>query len=165
MRPTPDQKLESIRHLGLELDLGFVDSVGTASGAFACGYKGVQLRMIASDEAAYIGSGFPPPAWEHVSVSTARRPPSWEEMCFVKDLFWLPEETVVQLHPPRSQWVNNHPMCLHLWRPIGAGIALPPAMLVGIASHGTLAPKNLADARTMLEQMRAEVARSLDGDT
>lgn len=48
--------------------------------------------------------------WEHVSVSTRRRVPNWTEMCFVKDLFWAPEECVVQFHPPKSEYVNNHPL-------------------------------------------------------
>jgi hypothetical protein len=30
--------------------------------------------------------------WKHVSVSTRRRVPNWQEMCFVKDLFWDPKE-------------------------------------------------------------------------
>jgi len=34
-------------------------------------------------------------SWEHVSVSTKRRIPNWQEMCFVKDLFWAPEVCVV----------------------------------------------------------------------
>ena len=53
--------------------------------------------------------------WEHVSVSTRHRCPNWKEMCFVKDLFWDEEEAVMQLHPPKSTWINNHPFCLHLW--------------------------------------------------
>jgi len=73
--------------------------------------------------------------WEHVSVSTPRRPPNWQEMCFVKSLFWDDEETVMQLHPPRSQYINNHPHCLHLWRPIDQAIPLPPSILVGVREH------------------------------
>jgi hypothetical protein len=52
-------------------------------------------------------------------------------MCYVKSLFWDDEEAVMQLHPPKSEWVNNHPYALHLWRPIGATIPLPPSVLVG----------------------------------
>ncbi|WP_456813633.1 MULTISPECIES: DUF7694 domain-containing protein [unclassified Bradyrhizobium] len=52
-------------------------------------------------------SGLVRPSWEHVAVSTPRRCPNWEEMCFVKDLFWNEEECVMQLHPPHSQYVNN----------------------------------------------------------
>lgn len=69
--------------------------------------------------------------WEHVSVSTRHRCPNWKEMCFVKDLFWDAEEAVMQLHPPRSTWINNHPHCLHLWRPIDGKIPLPPEIAVG----------------------------------
>jgi hypothetical protein len=75
--------------------------------------------------------------WEHVSVSTTRRIPNWREMCFVKDLFWSEEECVVQFHPPRSAYINNHPHCLHLWRQ-KAGFPMPPSILVGVASRGVL---------------------------
>ena len=74
--------------------------------------------------------------WEHVSVSLATRCPTWDEMCLVKSLFWDDEDCVMQLHPPRSQWINNHPHCLHLWRPIGREIPLPPGITVGIAGLG-----------------------------
>lgn len=69
--------------------------------------------------------------WEHVSVSTRDRTPTWEEMSFVKDLFWTEEECVVQFHPPKSEYVNHHPHCLHLWRPLGENIQTPPSILVG----------------------------------
>jgi hypothetical protein len=78
--------------------------------------------------------------WEHVSVSTPGRPPNWQEMCFVKDLFWDPEEVVMQLHPARSEYVNNHPHCLHLWRPLNATIPTPPSLLVGHKDAGPLDP-------------------------
>lgn len=72
--------------------------------------------------------------WDHVSVSPAemfdQKTPTWEEMCFVKDLFFEPEETVIQYHPPRSRYINTHPGCLHLWRPQEASIPLPPMFLV-----------------------------------
>lgn len=72
--------------------------------------------------------------WEHVSVSTNHRCPTWREMCYVKDLFWDEEEAVMQLHPPRSTWVNNHPFCLRLWRPSNGNIPLPPSIAVGLKS-------------------------------
>lgn len=79
--------------------------------------------------------------WEHVSVSTPKACPNWSEMCFIKDLFWDTEETVMQLHPPRSQWINNHPFCLHLWKPVHETIPLPPSIAVGDASLGTMQPQ------------------------
>lgn len=83
--------------------------------------------------------------WEHLSVSLKKimnprtkrvtevhRCPTWEEMCMVKDLFWELEECVVQYHPPRSHYVNNHPHCLHLWKPTVSALPVPDAILVGI---------------------------------
>jgi hypothetical protein len=69
--------------------------------------------------------------WEHVSVSTPSRVPNWSEMCYVKRLFWAADDVVMQLHPAESQYVNNHPFCLHLWRPKAIAIPTPPAALVG----------------------------------
>jgi hypothetical protein len=105
-------------------------------GAFEVqGPSGAKLALIASD------GGDDPlmgelGAWEHVSVSTAKRTPNWREMSFVKDLFWDEEECVLQFHPPRSRYVNCHPFCLHLWRPLDDHVRLPPMVLVG-ASGGT----------------------------
>jgi hypothetical protein len=81
------------------------------------------LSVIASD-----GAG-----WEHVSVSTKVRCPTWMEMCFVKGLFWDDEDLVIQYHPRKSEYVNQHPRTLHLWRPVGVELPTPPAILVGIA--------------------------------
>lgn len=55
--------------------------------------------------------------WDHVSVSLKHRCPTWSEMCFVKSLFFKDYEWVMQLHPPKSENVNYHKFCLHLWRP------------------------------------------------
>lgn len=68
--------------------------------------------------------------WEHVSVSLQNRCPTWDEMCRIKDIFWGEEECVVQFHPPRSEYVNNHPYCLHLWKKIGANWDTPPTEYV-----------------------------------
>ncbi|MGZ3689410.1 MAG: DUF7694 domain-containing protein [Bdellovibrionota bacterium] len=71
--------------------------------------------------------------WEHVSVDTGRRrSPNWQEMCFVKDLFWDEEECVVQYHPALSQYVKMHRYRLHLWKPKGVALPAPPSSMVGI---------------------------------
>lgn len=95
---------------------------------FVQGPCGEQLCIVASaaDPDDKMSEG-----WEHVSVSTRRRLPNWTEMCFVKDLFWEPDECVVQFHPPRSEYVNNHPNCLHLWRLKDGSFPMPPSILVG----------------------------------
>jgi hypothetical protein len=94
-------------------------------GAFEIqGPCGAALRIIASgaDMDDVISEG-----WEHVSISTRWRPPNWQQMCFTKDLFWEPDECVVQFHPPKSEYVNNHPHCLQIsWRDHAAtGSATP----------------------------------------
>jgi hypothetical protein len=53
-------------------------------------------------------------------------------MCFVKDLFWDAEDVVIQHHPAKSEYVNLHDNCLHLWRSIGKEIPAAPKELVGI---------------------------------
>lgn len=69
--------------------------------------------------------------WEHVSVSAEKRCPTWEEMCWVKDLFWDKHECCVQYHPPESEYVNFHPFVLHIWKPTEMTIPMPPSLLVG----------------------------------
>jgi len=68
--------------------------------------------------------------WDHVSVSLSSRCPVWDEMCFIKNLFFDAEETVMQLHPAKSQYKNCHPYCLHLWRPQKGNIPLPDSIFV-----------------------------------
>ena len=71
--------------------------------------------------------------WEHVSVSFPdKKMPTWEVMCKIKDIFWDEEDLVVQYHPPKSEHINNHPGCLHLWRPTGQQMPSPPNLAVGL---------------------------------
>lgn len=70
--------------------------------------------------------------WEHVSVSlNRRRTPTWEEMCWIKNLFFKESETVIQYHPAKENYVNCHPYCLHLWRPLKAQMPCPDSLMVG----------------------------------
>lgn len=78
--------------------------------------------------------------WEHISVSVSsniHKIPSWKEMNFIKDLFWGDEVWVMQFHPPKSEYVNNHPGVLHMWRPLNEIFPTPPSILVGIKSLGS----------------------------
>lgn len=102
----------------------FSDASYGNNGMFLVPFETFEFQVIASD-----GEG-----WEHVSVSLRNRTPNWREMCFIKDLFWDEEDCVVQFHPPKSAYVNNHEHCLHLWRPIRAEVPQPPSILVGLAS-------------------------------
>lgn len=76
--------------------------------------------------------------WDHVSISLPNRCPTWDEMCRIKNLFWDEQTTVVQFHPPESDYVNNHPYCLHLWKWNGGEIPRPPAGLVGLKGVGPM---------------------------
>jgi hypothetical protein len=69
--------------------------------------------------------------WEHVSASLKKRCPTWEEMCKIKDIFFNKDECAIQYHPAEKDYVNNHPYCLHIWKPIGAELPQPPTWLVG----------------------------------
>lgn len=72
--------------------------------------------------------------WDHVSVHVRdaeakeelERCPTWDEMKFVKELFFLRTETVVQYHPAESDYVNIHEFVLHLWRPQRVELPMPP---------------------------------------
>lgn len=64
-------------------------------------------------------------------------------MCAVKEVFWGEEDRVVQYHPPKSEWISNHPDVLHLWRPIDAEVPFPPSWMVG--TKGALADSFFAD--------------------
>lgn len=80
----------------------------------------IELKVISSD-----GLG-----WDHVSVSLKNRCPIWEEMCFIKDFFFDEDETVIQYHPKKSEYVNIHPYVLHMWRQQNVVIPLPPQIFV-----------------------------------
>lgn len=75
--------------------------------------------------------------WDHVSVhirikrrnGDKMRTPTWDEMCFINDLFFDEDECTVQFHPPRNEYVNVHPHVLHIWQH-QEGHTLPPTLMV-----------------------------------
>jgi hypothetical protein len=102
MRNAPNLKIENAR----------VDGPSNSNyGFFVFQWRGTKIRCQAS-----CGGG-----WDHVSVSCATRCPTWEEMAWVKEKFFCDNEAVMQLHVPKSEHINNHPYCLHLWRPQSDG--------------------------------------------
>ena len=70
--------------------------------------------------------------FEHLSVSTPTRTPTWEEMCIMKDIFWQDDEECMQLHPKKENYIDNMKYCLHIWRPINQAIPMPPNIMVGL---------------------------------
>lgn len=88
--------------------------------------------------------------WEHVSMCPIKRShtPTWDEMCRLKDMFFYDDEVVVQYHPAKSEYVNNMPNCLHLWRPINEVMPTPPTIMVGIRKG-----QSAAEARKEIEAL------------
>ncbi len=125
MRPFPNPLIEPYR-----VTIGtFATCYGDPFGMFKVRLpKGPVVKVIISTDY----------GWDHLSASLSTRCPSWEEMCQLKDLFFEPEECVMQLHPPQSEYVNNHPFCLHLWRPHDVPIPTPPSIMVGVKDLGVL---------------------------
>lgn len=70
--------------------------------------------------------------WDHVSVSGENRCPTWNEMEFIKRIFFKEDETAMQLHVPPSDHINCNPFVLHMWRPLNelTPIPRPPASMV-----------------------------------
>lgn len=79
-----------------------------------------QLRVIAAAAA----------GWDHLSVSTATRCPTWAEMDYLKRRFFRDDEVAMQLHVTPAEHINDHPRVLHIWRPWDSPIPLPPRIMV-----------------------------------
>jgi hypothetical protein len=105
----------------------FASNTGDRFGAFeVIGPIGRVLTIMAADSNGVDEAQ----GWEHVSVSTSSRCPNWAEMCYIKDLFWAPDECVVQYHPPRKDYVNVHDYTLHMWRHPALPFPMPPKVCV-----------------------------------
>lgn len=84
------------------------------------------MKVIASD-----GEG-----WDHVSVSCRFRTPTWDEMEWIKRMFFYDHETCMQLHVPPSDHISYAKYALHLWRPQNVDIPRPPDWMVGPREGG-----------------------------
>ena len=106
--------------MGLKYPMKYCLQRGVDGGAFVVQFEGTDLHIIASD-----GGG-----WDHVSVSIIDRCPNWKEMSYIKELFFEPEDCVIQYHAPKSKHINIFDTCLHLWRPQYGTIPMPPMEFV-----------------------------------
>ncbi len=124
MRATFPTKLEKARVTHGKMASGLDEPFGF----FLVKKADVKLKIM-------IGDGM---GWDHVSVSVGWSPrprengriPTGDEMCWVKSLVFEPGECVVQYHPPEKDYVNFHPMVLHMWRPQKGEFPMPPRMCV-----------------------------------
>jgi hypothetical protein len=53
--------------------------------------------------------------WLHASIAAPNRLPDYEELVAMKETVFGSEAYAVQVFPPRSKHVNQHPFCLHLF--------------------------------------------------
>jgi hypothetical protein len=128
MRPTPWLKAEPFRIQ----PAGYESPYGADYGAFVFSHQGENLRCIVSSGKSGLKEMGKKWAWDHISVSLINRCPTWEEMSFIKDIFFTGDETVMQLHVPTNEHINFHPHTLHLWRPLILKIPRPPSDAVGV---------------------------------
>ena len=123
MRPEPNPRLETYRYC----PWGYYSPAGVNWGMFQ-----VPSNVSPKKTLCVMSSGTDDiHGWEHVSVSTSNRCPTWAELQQIKELFWADDETVVQFHPAKADYVNRHPYCLHLWRRVRRPFELPPRHLIG----------------------------------
>lgn len=101
---------------------------GALYGFFVAKRWDTQLAIISSGERHDGELG----EWEHVSVSLYRRSglPTWNLMCWVKELFWRDDESILQFHPMASEYVSIAEV-LHLWKP-PYEVVLPPTMTMAL---------------------------------
>lgn len=105
-----------------EWELRAYGAMGDArNGCFFVADGTASLRVIAS-----AGGG-----WDHLSVSTELRCPTWGEMEYVRQLFTGPREVWLQFGVPAAAHINCHPYCLHWWRHQHREVRLPPSIMVG----------------------------------
>lgn len=64
--------------------------------------------------------GFKEMGYEHISVSPTKKSkmPTWNDMAYLKDIFFEDEEEAYQIIPKKSQYVNIKENCLHIWKPM-----------------------------------------------
>ena len=55
-------------------------------------------------------------SWVHLSLSRKKSVPTWIDLVKVKEIFLGAEALALQVLPPRSEWVNVHEFCLHLYQ-------------------------------------------------
>ncbi len=58
------------------------------------------------------------PKWgwlKHISVSCLNRYPTWEELLELKDRFFGDIDCMM-IMPKKSDYVNLHPNCFHIWQ-------------------------------------------------
>lgn len=53
--------------------------------------------------------------WIHLSVSCRNRYPSWDELLDVRYKFFPNDVEVIQIFPPKGDYISEHKYTFHLW--------------------------------------------------
>ncbi len=117
MRKTLPANLEKLR---IDHPMYIKAERGSIEGAFIIPYGNKKLLVISG-----CGDG-----WDHVSISLKHRCPTWDEMCFIKNLFFERDECAIQFHPSESDYINIGKTVLHIWRPQEQEIKMPPRYML-----------------------------------
>lgn len=103
----------------------YLGSLGNdTNGKFIIPTKGAIYQVIASTEL----------GWDHVSVSVIKpnnyqlRIANFEELEMIRSMFFCKDETVIEFHPRKQDYVNQNEYVLHLWRPNQEILPIPPVM-------------------------------------
>lgn len=99
---------------------------------YILGIDGVSFTIRLSDHRLYDVIASNGGGWDHVSINPYKhsRTPNWNIMCELKDLCFKDDETVIEYHPKKADYVNVAEHCLHLWRPQNQTIPVPPKIFV-----------------------------------
>lgn len=113
---------EQIIRDGKKYQLKIIEWFGNIGGTGRLTINGIRSSVVWSTDG----------GWDHVSVSPIdpRMTPKWDFMCELKNLFFNEDETVVQYHPQKEDYVNIKQNCLHLWKPTKAELPIPPKEMV-----------------------------------
>jgi hypothetical protein len=62
--------------------------------------------------------------WALIRITKPKRVPSFEDICYAKNIFIGPELEAYEVHAPKSRHVNREPNTIDLWCPLD-GPVLP----------------------------------------
>lgn len=95
-----------------------VDFIGTLVVKDSTSWQKESLRVLFSPREKHTESDLGGGYWKHLSISHPRRYPYWHEIIDARYTFFEDDDTVIQILPPKSEYVNLHPNCFHLWSKI-----------------------------------------------
>lgn len=55
-------------------------------------------------------------SWVHLSVSRKKSIPTWVDLINVKEIFLGKDTLAIQILPSRSEYINVHEFCLHIYQ-------------------------------------------------